>query len=347
MTRDESLDPILQPWMERNAPAAPNDLLPRVMREVETVSQRTTTWPRLLFSAHPTAWVLATAAAAILAVSLGVFLVSSGARPIGGDATPAPSGQAAGPTTTAELIDANLAAFNAHDSVATARLFTEDATYRAAIGWSYWNYSADGLDAIKQEFATHAAPDVATRDGSVLENGSFAAAPLSWTVSWTGEGTSSPVSTMLGSGFAVWHLDGMKVQSWSVFTVDGIPTGEPAAWEAANDPDNIVSKLIAMWNTRDASAASALFAVNGQARFALGSSDWTAEYQSPQAIRSALTDFGTAPGTFTRTGAVIKYGRLVTFAATLSSDDGAAKVFVILKLSPDNTLVLDQWVIGG
>jgi len=346
MTRDESLDPILQPWMDRNAPAAPQDLLPRVMREVDTMSQRTTTWPRLLFTAHPTAWVLVTAAAAILAVSLGAFLLSSGTRPVGGDATPAPD-QASGPTTVAELVDAGLDAFNAHDSVAVARLFTENATYRAAIGWSYWNYSADGLDAIKQEFATHAAPDVATRHGSVLENGSFAAAPLSWTVSWTADGTSGPASSMLGSGFVVWHLDGMKVQSWSVFTIDGIPGGEPAAWEAANDPDSIVSKLIAMWNTRDASAAATIFAVNGQARFAIGSADWTAEYQSPQAIGTALTGVGTAPGTLTRTGAVIKYGRVVAFAATLTSGDGAAKVFVILKLSPDDTLVLDQWVIGG
>lgn len=343
MTRDESFESILQPWMERNAPPTPQDLLPRVMREVDTVSQRTTTWPRLLFSTHPTAWVVATAAAAILAVSVGTFLLASGTRPVGADATPAPN-DGASLTTAAEIIDASVTAFNAHDSVAAAHLFTQNATYRVALGKPSWDIIVDGLDSITEEFANHEPPDVLARHGSVLENGAFAATPVSWTFDLS---VGPVASDYKGSGFQIWQLDGSRVQSWWILTSDGIPDTEPVAIGPGWAPANLVTELLAAWNTRDASSIGSLFTPTGQAHFAIGSADWTAVYQSPAAIASALSDVGIAPGTFTRTGAIIRYGRMLAFAATLSTGDETAKVFVVLRMSTDDSLIVDQWVFGG
>lgn len=93
MTRDSGLDPILGPWMRRSAPTAPDDLLGRVMTEVETMSQRQTagmTW----FTASPAhIGLTATALVAGLALAIGIIIGTSDR--IG----PAPS-ESAAPTPT-------------------------------------------------------------------------------------------------------------------------------------------------------------------------------------------------------------------------------------------------------
>jgi hypothetical protein len=98
MTREDGLDPILQPWMQRNAPPAPDDLLPRVMREVETVSQRTRTWPSFLAFSPAGTWA-GVAAAVILAVAAGWMLLGGHGPFVGGpnaSATPTPAPAPAG-----------------------------------------------------------------------------------------------------------------------------------------------------------------------------------------------------------------------------------------------------------
>lgn len=78
MNRDDDLEPILVPWMARNARPAPDDLMQHVMAEVDAVKQRASrgpawsswTWSRQLAS------VAATGVFAVLVIAIGVALVN-------------------------------------------------------------------------------------------------------------------------------------------------------------------------------------------------------------------------------------------------------------------------------
>lgn len=87
----DDFEPILQPWMERQARTAPHGLLLRVMTEVETMSQEATLRSRLSMSAITG---MALAGAALLAITLAVtmFVANLLGPPTGGPtASPSPA----------------------------------------------------------------------------------------------------------------------------------------------------------------------------------------------------------------------------------------------------------------
>ncbi len=346
MTRDEGVDPILQPWMARNAPAAPDDLLPRVMREVDTMSQRTTTWPRFLTATHTTTWVAVTAVVAILAVSIGAYLISNRAAPVGTTQTPSPTPAtgATAPTTVAQLVDANIAATNAYDANAVDNLYLADATLRIASGWPSWTEKYDGLDQIKATVADDASIDFTlTRTGSVLENGPYAAHAFTYA------GTAGD-----GYGFAVYLISDLKIRhQWNILLA-GAPPAPPTEWEGTGWATNVIDDAFTAWSAGgDGAAGAALYAVNGDlryngdARFAISSSDFNEVYLGRDAISQTIRERGTVNFKITRTGAVIRYGDLYICAGTYRSDTGSGKMFAVFELTDNDTVIMHQWGFGG
>lgn len=78
MSRAGGLEEILEAWMARNAPPAPDDVLLRIMGEVDAVPQRA---PRLLsWSFGTLAALMATALFAVTAVAVSVTVLSFSVR---------------------------------------------------------------------------------------------------------------------------------------------------------------------------------------------------------------------------------------------------------------------------
>lgn len=102
MTSNDRIEPVLQSWMARNAPPTPPDLLLRVLSEVDTMSQRTRTWPIGWLSAtHLPVLATVTAVVAIIAVAAGLFFVNGSAPAPGANATPTATAINSGPVPSA------------------------------------------------------------------------------------------------------------------------------------------------------------------------------------------------------------------------------------------------------
>lgn len=76
MNRDDDLEPILGPWMARNAPRAPGGLLQDIIARVDAVEQRTTRWPSWVTVARPLVGVASTALVALLLVAIGLVVLN-------------------------------------------------------------------------------------------------------------------------------------------------------------------------------------------------------------------------------------------------------------------------------
>lgn len=127
MTRDNGLDPILGPWMRRNALAAPDDLLDRVMTEVETMTQRPAagmSW----FGATP-AHTLMTATAIVAAAALAVGILIGNNVRIG----PAPSASASPTPTVTRFTDPSGDGPEAYDITAVTTSVVDDDILRIRV----------------------------------------------------------------------------------------------------------------------------------------------------------------------------------------------------------------------
>ena len=89
MSRD--IEPLLAPWMERQARGAPYDLLPRVMREVRSMSQESRAFGAGLLSFSMVAWLTGGIAIVATAIAAGVLIANLSGAPAGGQGSPSPT----------------------------------------------------------------------------------------------------------------------------------------------------------------------------------------------------------------------------------------------------------------
>ncbi len=349
MTRDSGLDPILHPWMARNAPPAPDDLLPRVMREVEIMSQRTATWPRWLMITHSTTLVAVAAGVALLAIVMGAYFASDRSASIGTNATPTPiptASTAVAPTTVIELIDANIAAWNAHDGDAAVGFYTTDASLRIAVGSPTWTETYDGQAQIKATVDERAGVDfTVTRTGIVL------AKP--WSADAFYAGTALRYTSSIGGGYgvAVYRIADMRIQSqWNILLSATAPDSvvQTPLIETA-----LISRVLTAWGSGDGELAASYYTsdadvpTSADVRLAIGASDFTEEYVGEAAIAQTVTLRSAFSFEVRQEGAALKYGDFILFPAIWGSTQDAGEMFVIFQLNPDHTQIVHQWGFGS
>jgi hypothetical protein len=105
MRRDIDIEPLLSPWMERQARSAPDDLLPRVMREVGTMSQESTTIRAWLYPSSTVGWMTGGIAVVAMAIALGVFLANLRGLPAGEPSSPSPEATSSSAARTIVELD--------------------------------------------------------------------------------------------------------------------------------------------------------------------------------------------------------------------------------------------------
>lgn len=304
MTRqNEDLEQVLRPWMQRHAPDAPNELVLRILGEIDTMSEHAPSQNRLSrFAAWPaTAWAATAVAVAAIAVAGGIFLTNLlGAPSVGNVATMSPAPTQASPTAVADNL---IAAWNAGDGQQAASLYARYAQVGFMVdspGFSPLLYTASDVTSAVQSW--HDNGSVLTRTGSVLTEGPFIAYSVTWTSSG---GTFAGVEVLRVSA-------GLVSEHYRIAVSSSGPSGTPPALDATK----LVDDLLAAQNASDGSTASSLLAADAQG-WVVGDgslkNNVTDRSHFVQAINS-----GTACCE-TRTSSVETQGPFVLFSDTLTN----------------------------
>ena len=183
-THHDDLDQLLRPWMQRHAPDAPNELVLRIIGEIETMSEHAPTRSWLSrFSTWPaSAWGAAAAALVVIAIAIGVLYLNLVGTPTpANQPTPSPRASAADPTAVA---DALITTWNAGDGHAAVALYGPSANplVRLMIDSATPTTELVTTADVESYLATwHARGSVLTRTGSVQVEGPFAVYPVTWT----------------------------------------------------------------------------------------------------------------------------------------------------------------------
>jgi hypothetical protein len=356
MTRDESLDPILQPWMERNAPVAPDDLLPRVMREVETVSQRTRTWPSLVAFLNVGAWAAAAGVVAMLAVVIGFTILSSSGNPTGGPhpvvtstpsptASPTPHPSFPPPTSPQAAIDAMLAAWNAGDV---------DTVYRDYAPITYLHIVNDSVEDTEtyngREAIAATLVDPARRGCAFIRTGSFmnqgliegSGGLLHQDALWAYPFRYVCPGSGL-NGFVVLRINQNQIETQWVVVV---PTANPQ--EPVSAPAAVVELLdgCSVWNEADLTRC---WAADFEQRLSLASrsGDFTESHSGREGMRAWASAVPEPEFAATRTGPVIQVGDLIAYPFTWATGgDQPNDGINIIRLNAEHTQFLTEWVLS-
>jgi hypothetical protein len=91
MNRNDEIESVLSPWMSRQGRRAPDDLLLRVMWEVEDVSQESRTIGMGVLWSSVLGWVTAGVAVIAMAAVAAAFVANLGASPAGTPGSPSPT----------------------------------------------------------------------------------------------------------------------------------------------------------------------------------------------------------------------------------------------------------------
>lgn len=349
MTRSDDLELILRPWLERNAPPAPDDLLPRVMREVDTMSQRTRTWPSFLATTPVGGWLAAAAVVTVLAAAIGLLVFGPNGSPVGGPnptatptvrTTPSPSPvpSFAPPASAQEAIDGNIAAWTAADALQAHLYYATSSYLRIANTSADFTENYEGLAAIATTIGDPGRTGCTiSRTGAIFHQGSYWANPFRYACN----------GTRL-DGFAIYHIgsDNRIAIQWAVVRSTSKPTDPAAA------PQSVLTFLDAhdaATNREDYEALDATYAATADSRASIGNvtGRWTEIHSGIDAISEyhasgAAVDFRVA-----RTGAVVQVGDLFAFPARYSEADGTqGDTIAVLRLNPDRTEILNEWVFG-
>jgi hypothetical protein len=339
MSRDDELEPILRPWMERNAPDAPPDLLLRVMREVDTMSERERTGGRSwlsLFSTSPaTGWILAAAAVAVMAIAVGFFIANLPGTPSAGPgATPTPA-VTSDPTT---VVDPLIAGWNSGDGAQAGRYYSTGAEARFAIDSGDYTEAYLGQSTIAAEVASRASIGFTiTRTGDVMRQGAFVAFPLIWESS-TGNGEGVAILEVATNGLVTRHY------------VFGASTATPARQSVvlhAGSQAAFLDAELRTLNAHDGEANASQYAEGAEWRLGLGSGAWTEVYVGRDAIAATTEERAGIAFKVTRTGNMVSQGSFVLYPWTYTSSAGSGEGIVVFQLPDQGFLgITRQWVIG-
>ncbi len=349
MKRNETIRPLLQAWVDDRLEPTSEDLLAQVMREVDTVSQRTTTWSSWLHLSQ-TALAATAVVMVLLASAIGAYVASqagSKTHVVG----PAPTADATPWQATAnptQIVDALIATWNEHaagDSPtayapdARLRLVREDTEVAGRVDIAAW------IDASSRGRLV--------RQGAVQQEGSFLAVPI-W-MFWDLEPPAIASATSM-----VWVLrmsDSGLVERQYVFSLAGDPLlgwdGPPSSVGAANDwiVQRFDAQLSAL-NRHDGEAYAAFFVAD--ATWWLRDSEafdrWDGAYVGRENLRDAASG-STSPGfQMQRTGLMQDVGSFVLYPCAMADAQGRAQGFTVALLAGDyisrsTAIIGDQWTI--
>jgi hypothetical protein len=334
---------LLQSWLDQRASTSSSDLLFQVMREVETVEQKGSTraWISWFADSPAAGWMMATAAVAVLAVAVVVFVSNpfGTAPPAGGGATPTPTATVEPtptpyptplPLSTEGLVDQLLADWNAGDYEAAMQIYSPVASFRWADNQGGWNREASGAAQIKETFA---GTDVTfTRTGSMVQQGSWVAVPVTYEL----DGRQGDAIAVLEvrNGFVPYHF---------VFGADQSPVS--AAQPASEAIVQVVDGLTAALNAHDGEAHASFFASTGQMRDFVNQGVAPFEYLSQAAIAEYTVAGSEANFHLVRAGAVLQEGAFAIVPWTASWTNRTAAGVTVLQLDAAN-LILNCWVVG-
>lgn len=105
MNRNDDIESVLSPWMSRQGRSAPDDLLLRVMSEVDTMSQESRTIGMGMLRFSPIGWLLTGVAVLTIAVAAVIFIVNLPTLAPPSGASPVPSQTPAASPTQVRLVE--------------------------------------------------------------------------------------------------------------------------------------------------------------------------------------------------------------------------------------------------
>lgn len=106
MNRNDDIESLLSPWMSRQGRRAPDDLLLRVMWEVETMSQESMAIRVGILRSSLVGWVVGGLAVITMAVATGLLIANLRAGPAGAPGSPSPTAAPTWATWTVRETDA-------------------------------------------------------------------------------------------------------------------------------------------------------------------------------------------------------------------------------------------------
>jgi hypothetical protein len=340
MSRDDELEPILGPWMKRNALDAPPDLLLRVMREVDTMSERERTSSRSwlsLFGASPaTGWILATAAVAVMAIAVGFFIANLPRTPTAGPgASPTPTPVVTPALSGTDVIDRVIAAWNSGDGPATRALYALNGEVRILVDAGTWTEMYSGRDAISATVVDRVPYHFAiARTGTALELGHFVAEPFTWTA-----------TNGSGQGICVYQIQQDSLVVGHYCFGESVAQPAPAGTTSSAAVRALVIDSITAQNASEGARVTEFFTPTAEWRSWINGTEWGATMIGRDEITAAWDAVSQTGPLVTLTGGIIQQGSFVAYAATATAGNVSTPVVAVLRINADH-LIQYGWVLG-
>ncbi len=350
MNRNDSIRPLLQTWADDRLEPTSEGLLAQVMREVDTVSQRTTTSPSWL-NLSQTALAAAAIVMVVLASAIGAYVATQvGSKTqVPGPAATADATPWQATASPTQIVDGLIATWNEHATADSPSAYAPDARLRLVRD----DTEVVGRDDIAA-WVDASSRGRLEREGAVQQQGLFLAVPI-W-VFWDME----PPGRVSSQTSMVWVLrmsDSGLVERQYVFSLAGDPRfgwdGPPSAVGAANDwiVQRFDAQLSAL-NRHDGEAYAAFFVADATwwLRDVEAFDRWDGAWAGRENLRNAASGSNHPGLEMHRTGLMQDVGSFVLYPCTLSDVQGYAKGFTVALLAGDymtrsTDIIGEQWTI--